>query len=68
MVSATTGAGVIGARSLPGATCENSSPVLAGRIVAHRDSIGGFTSVEQLLEVDGIGDKTFAALRDLVTV
>lgn len=43
-------------------------PVLAGRIVAHRDSIGGFTSVEQLLEVDGIGDKTFAALRDLVTV
>jgi competence protein ComEA len=43
-------------------------PVLAGRIVAHRDSIGGFTSVEQLLEVDGIGDKTFAALRDLVTL
>jgi competence protein ComEA len=36
--------------------------------VAHRDSIGGFTSVEQLLEVDGIGDKTFAALRDLVTL
>lgn len=43
-------------------------PVLAGRIVAHRDSIGGFTTVEQLLEVDGIGDKTFAALRVLVTV
>ena len=42
--------------------------VLAGRIAAHRDSIGGFTAVEQLLEVDGIGDKTFAALRDLVTV
>lgn len=49
-------------------TLPHLGPVLAGRIVAHRDSIGGFTSVEQLLEVDGIGDKTFAALRDLVTV
>lgn len=49
-------------------TLPDVGPVLAGRIVAHRDSIGGFTSVEQLLEVDGIGDKTFAALRDLVTV
>lgn len=46
----------------------NVGPVLAGRIVAHRDSIGGFTAVEQLLEVDGIGEKTFAALRELVTV
>lgn len=43
-------------------------PVLAGRIMAHRDAIGGFTAPEQLLEVEGIGDKTFAALRDLVTM
>ncbi|HSJ44765.1 MAG TPA: helix-hairpin-helix domain-containing protein [Euzebyales bacterium] len=49
-------------------TLPDIGPVLAGRIVAHRDSIGGFTSVEQLLDVDGIGDKTFAALHDLVTV
>jgi len=49
-------------------TLPDVGPVLAGRIAAHRDSIGGFTAVEQLLEVDGIGDKTFAALRDLVTV
>ena len=49
-------------------TLPDIGPVLAGRIVAHRDSIGGFTSVEQLLDVDGIGDKTFAALYDLVTV
>lgn len=43
-------------------------PVLAGRIVAHREAIGGFTSVDQLLEVTGIGEKTLAALRDLVVV
>jgi competence protein ComEA len=49
-------------------TLPDVGPVLAGRIVAHRDSIGGFTTVEQLLEVDGIGDKTFATLRELVTV
>lgn len=49
-------------------TLPDIGPVLAGRIAAHRASIGGFTAVEQLLEVDGIGDKTFAALRDLVTV
>jgi competence protein ComEA len=43
-------------------------PVLAARIISHREAVGGFTAVEQLLEVSGIGDKTFAALRDLVTV
>ncbi|HEX6254323.1 MAG TPA: helix-hairpin-helix domain-containing protein [Euzebyales bacterium] len=43
-------------------------PVLAGRIVSHRESVGGFTAVDELLEVSGIGEKTFAALRDLVTV
>jgi competence protein ComEA len=43
-------------------------PVLAGRIISHRESVGGFTAVDELLEVSGIGEKTFAALRDLVTV
>lgn len=43
-------------------------PVLAQRIVDHREKRGGFTSVRQLMEVSGIGPKTFEALKDLVTV
>jgi len=41
-------------------------PVLAGRILDYREQIGGFTSLEQLLEVKGIGPKKFAAIRELV--
>ena len=43
-------------------------PVLAGRIVAHRDRNGPFRTVEDLLDVSGIGERTLADLRDLVTV
>ncbi|WP_337059466.1 ComEA family DNA-binding protein [Kineococcus sp. G2] len=40
--------------------------VLAGRIVAWRQDNGGFTSVEELGEVPGIGPKLLDGLRDLV--
>lgn len=43
-------------------------PAMAQRIIAWRDSNGRFTSVEDLLGVTGIGDKTFAQLKDLVTI
>jgi competence protein ComEA len=43
-------------------------PVLAQRIVAHREQHGGFRSVEDLRQVSGIGEARFAELRDLVTV
>jgi competence protein ComEA len=43
-------------------------PVLAERIVAHRDSVGSFGTVEDLLDVPGIGEAKLAALRDLVLV
>ncbi len=43
-------------------------PVLAERIVAHRDQIGGFDRVEDLLQVPGIGESKLAAIRDLVRV
>ena len=39
-------------------------PTLAQRIVEYRDSHGGFRSLEQLREVDGIGEKRFASLRE----
>ncbi|MGH2773636.1 MAG: helix-hairpin-helix domain-containing protein [Actinomycetota bacterium] len=43
-------------------------PVLAERIVAHRQTKGNFTSIKQLMEVSGVGPKKFEGLKDLVTV
>ena len=41
-------------------------PTLARRILEWRDAHGGFKSVEQLREVDGIGEKRFQALSQAV--
>lgn len=43
-------------------------PVLAQRIIAHRAAIGSFTTVDELQDVSGIGERTFEALAPLVTV
>ncbi|MBX6749092.1 MAG: ComEA family DNA-binding protein [Micromonosporaceae bacterium] len=43
-------------------------PVLAQRIIAYREEHGGFRSVDELREVSGIGDATFAELEPRVTV
>ena len=37
-------------------------PALAANIVAHRENIGGFTQLEQLTEVDGIGEAKLRAM------
>ena len=74
------GAGGSGAAGAPGpvdlntATAEQLEelpgvgPATAAAIIAHRDEIGGFSAVDQLLDVRGIGDAKMAELRDLVTV
>lgn len=49
-------------------TLPDVGPVTAASIVAWRDANGGFTSVDELLEVDGIGDVTLEKLAPLVTV
>lgn len=41
-------------------------PVLAQHIIEFRTQKGGFTSVDQLREVNGIGDRRFADLKPLV--
>ena len=38
-------------------------PALAERILEYREKHGGFKSLDELREVDGIGEKRFAALR-----
>jgi len=49
-------------------TLPGVGPVLAQRIIDHRTKRGGFRSVEELRQVDGIGEETFGRLKDLVTV
>ncbi|HEU4850439.1 MAG TPA: helix-hairpin-helix domain-containing protein [Terrimesophilobacter sp.] len=49
-------------------TLPRVGPALAARILAWRVANGRFTSIEDLLGVSGIGEKTFAGLKDLVTI
>jgi competence protein ComEA len=42
-------------------------PVLTQRILEYRESVGGFTTKEQLKEVDGIGEAIFRNIESLVT-
>lgn len=49
--------------SLPGI-----GPVLARRIIAHRERDGPYRRVEDLLQVEGIGPKLMERLRPFVTV
>jgi competence protein ComEA len=43
-------------------------PVLAERIISHRQTKGRFTSPRQLMEVSGFGPKKYEALKDQITV
>lgn len=43
-------------------------PVLAERIVDYRKTKGSFSSVDQLREIEGIGEKKFARLKDRVSL
>ena len=43
-------------------------PVLAERIIEYRNQNGGFTSVSQLLDVNGIGEKKYERIKGSVFV
>lgn len=49
-------------------TLPRIGPAMAGRIIAWREANGRFSAIEDLLDVTGIGEATFAGLKDLVTV
>ena len=40
----------------------------AEQIIAYRQEKGSFKSIDELKEVSGIGDKTFAAIKDQLTI
>jgi competence protein ComEA len=46
----------------------NVGPVTAGAILKYRTQIGSFSSVDQLLQVSGIGPATLDSIRSYVTV
>ncbi|HEY8526893.1 MAG TPA: helix-hairpin-helix domain-containing protein, partial [Acidimicrobiales bacterium] len=49
-------------------TLPGVGPATAEAIIAHREQNGPFTSVDQLLDVRGIGEAKLEQLRDLVVV
>ena len=49
-------------------TIPGIGPVTATAILAYRDQIGSFDSVDQLLDVDGIGPATLEAIRPYVAL
>lgn len=43
-------------------------PAIAQRIIDYRESVGGFLTVDELIEVNGIGETKLEQLREFVTV
>jgi len=49
--------------SLPGI-----GPAYAQKIIQYRETEGGFATIEEIMEISGIGEKTFEKIKDLITV
>ncbi len=43
-------------------------PVMAKRIISYRETHGGFSSAEELMNIKGIGEKVFEKIKNDVTV
>lgn len=49
-------------------TLPGIGPAIAQRIIDYRNTNNGFKSLEELMEVSGIGEKTYEKLADLITL
>ena len=50
------------------ATLKHIGPAIAERIVQYREENGNFTKIEDVMNVKGIGPKTFEKIQDLISV
>lgn len=49
-------------------TLKGIGPVTAEKIVSYRSQYGSFKNIEDIKEVNGIGDKTYSDIKDSITV
>ena len=49
-------------------TLPGIGPAIAQRIIDYREKVGKFTRIEDITEVSGIGEATFAKIKDLIVV
>ncbi len=49
-------------------TLPGIGPVLSARIITYREKNGGFTTIGELMNVSGIGEKKLEEIWDLVTI
>lgn len=49
-------------------TITGVGPSTAEKIIAYREEYGGFDRIEELMDISGIGEKTFKKMEDQVTV
>lgn len=49
-------------------TLPGIGPAIAQRIIEYRERTGGFSSIEEIMNVDRIGPATFERIKDLITV
>lgn len=47
---------------------EGIGEIFAGRIIERRETVGPYTAIDQLMEIEGIGEGRFNDLEDFVTV
>ena len=49
-------------------TLRGIGPVMAGRIIDHRERNGAFRNISELQNISGIGEKTFEAIADFISI
>jgi len=49
-------------------TLPGIGPAIGQRVIDYREKIGGFESIEEITQVSGIGEATFAKIKDSITV
>lgn len=49
-------------------TLSGIGEIRAEAIIAYREKTGGFSTIEELMQVEGIKEKTYEKLKDKITV